>query len=137
MAESADPIINDLNRPFWDGAAEGRLMLPHCVETGTPFWPPSPVSPFAGGREVDWRTADPRGTVLARTVYRRAFQRAFAHLLPYGIAMVGLDGGPRLLVHIEAPDDAQAPRPGSRVTLRFKVLLEDGRPLLVASALDD
>lgn len=130
--ESADPIINHLNRPFWEGAGAGRLVLPHCVATGRAFWPPSPISPFAEGRAVEWRDVAPAGIVLASVVYRRAFQKAFADLLPYGIAMVALDCGPRLQVHVEAPDAPGAPRGGSRVTLAFKPLLPGGAALLVA-----
>jgi uncharacterized OB-fold protein len=132
MGENANPIINALNRPFWDGAAEGRLYLPHCVETDAAFWPPSPFSPFAGGLNVEWREVAPEGRVLASVTYRRAFQKAFADLLPYAIAMVALDCGPRMQVHIEQPDAAQSPQAGSRVRLMFKVLLHDGLPLLVA-----
>lgn len=133
MSESADPVVNDLNRPFWDGAAEGRLILPHCAATGAAFWPPSPISPYPAGRAVEWREVDPHGTVLASVIYRRPFQKAFAGRLPYGIAMVALDCGTRLQAHVHAPDCSGAPRSGSRVTLRWEVLSEGGPPILVAT----
>jgi uncharacterized OB-fold protein len=132
MSEGADPIINDLNRPFWDGAAKGCLMLPYCVATGAAFWPPSSLSPFAAGREVEWREVAAAGTVVACVTYRRPFQKKFAPLLPYGIAMVELDSGPRLQAHVEQPDEAGSPRTGDRVTLAFKALLERDQNLLVA-----
>ncbi len=132
MSERVDPIVNDLNRPFWAAASEGRLMLPHCVATGAAFWPPSAISPFASGREATWGEVEPEGLVLAIVVYRRTFQKAFADLLPYGIAMVALDCGPRLQVHVEHPDDPGAPVAGSRVRLEFSALLADGPRLLVA-----
>lgn len=135
MIESADPTINALNRPFWDGAAAGRLMLPHCAATNTAFWPPSPVSPFAGGSTVEWREVAAIGTVLARVTYRRSFQRAFAELLPYGVAMVALDCGPRLQAHVRAPDEAGAPGPGNRVAVHFETLLTGGPHLPVARAI--
>jgi uncharacterized OB-fold protein len=134
MSESAQPIVNDLNRPFWDGAEAGRLMLPHCVATGQAFWPPSPISPYPAGRAVEWREVAGQGTVLASVVCRRGFQKAFADLLPYGIAMIALDCGPRLQAHVEAPDAPDAPKAGSRVMLCFKALLEGGPPLLVIAA---
>jgi uncharacterized OB-fold protein len=132
MSESVDAIINTLNRPFWNGAAEGRLVLPHCVATATPFWPPSPISPFADGSAVEWREVSATGTVLARVTYRRPFQRTFAGLLPYGIAMVALDCGPRLQAHVRAPDEPGAPGPGDCVTLCFETLLDGGPRLPVA-----
>ncbi len=132
MAESADPIVNQLNLMFWQGAAEGVLMMPHCVATGAAFWPPSPISPFRGGESVEWRAVSPSGTVLARVVYRRAFQQAFAPCLPYGIAMIGLDCGVRLQVHVPRPDEPDAPVVGDRVTIFFDVLLPGGKRLPVA-----
>ncbi len=137
MSESADPIVNALNHPFWDGAAEGRLMMPHCVVTGAAFWPPSPISPFAQGRDVEWRMVAAEGEVLASVVYRRAFQRAFADRLPYGIAMVALDCGPRLQAHVEAPDDAGSPRTSMRVALYFQARPDGRQPLLVAHPITD
>lgn len=132
MVENANPIINALNRPFWDGAAQGRLMLPHCVTTEAAFWPPAPFSPFPAGRAIEWREVEAVGTVLSSVVYRRPFQRAFAALIPYGIAMVALDCGPRLQVHVRAPDSPGAPSAGSRVALRFEALLDRGLSLPVA-----
>ncbi|OCC24428.1 hypothetical protein MB02_07580 [Croceicoccus estronivorus] len=137
MPETAEPIINDLNRPFWDAAAEGQLMLPHCADTGVAFWPPAPLSPFLDGGSVVWRPVAAEGYVMARAVYRRAFQQAFAHLLPYGIAMVHLDCGVRLQAHVPAPDMPGSPVTGSRVTIRFDVLLPGGRALPVAHAITD
>lgn len=131
MAETALPLHNDLNRPFWDGAEAGTLMLPHCRDSGRPFWPPSPLSPFTGGL-VNWAECDGVGTIESLVVYRRAFQQAFAHLLPYGIALVALDCGVRLLAHVSRPDDPAAPATGCRVAIGFDILLAGGPPLPVA-----
>jgi uncharacterized OB-fold protein len=131
MAEDASPIVNALNRPFWNGADLGELRLPHCRDTGAAFWPPSPASPFTGG-PVDWHPCDPLGEVESVVVYRRPFQQAFAALLPYGIALVGLRAGPRLLAHVETPHAPGAPRVGSTVEIRFRRLIEGPHPLPVA-----
>lgn len=132
MSETADPIINDLNRPFWSGAAEGLLCLPHCMATDRAFWPPAPYSPYADGGAVIWREVAATGTVFARVVYRRAFQQAFAPRLPYGIAMVRLDCGVVLQAHVTEPDSPLAAVAGGRVTLRFETLLPGGHALPVA-----
>lgn len=135
MSESVEPLVNDLNRPFWDGAQAGRLMMPHCVSTKAAFWPPSPVSPFRDGRDVHWSEVEPEGIVLASVVYRRPFQKSFADLLPYGIAMIALNCGPRLQAHVVRPDDAGAPRAGSAVRLDFRRLTPSGGLILVAEPL--
>ena len=131
MNEAVLPLRNALNRPFWDGVEAGVLVLPRCPATDRAFWPPSPSSPFTGGA-VEWAPCDPMGTVESIVVYRRAFQQAFAHLLPYGIALVALDAGPRLMAHVQGPDTPGAPVVGDRVSIGFDILLAGGVPLPTA-----
>src|SRR3546814_8217791 len=76
MSARLAPVVNDLSRPFWDAAEEGRLSLPHCVATGRPFWPPAPASPLRTGGAVAWREIEAAGMLLSMAVYRRAFQAA-------------------------------------------------------------
>ncbi|WP_313807460.1 zinc ribbon domain-containing protein [Sphingobium sp.] len=128
MAESIDPVVNALNRPFWDGADEGRLVLPHCVGSGRTFWPPSPASPFTGGA-VDWRAVEPLGRVVTVVTYQRAFQQAFARLIPYAVAQVDV-AGVRLQVHVPAGVAVAA---GDEVEIGFRRLSEDGRAMPVIS----
>ena len=59
-------------------------------------------------------------------VYRRVFQKAFEPLIPYGVGLIELDAGPRLLGHVPNPDDPAAARAGERAVLRFTRLIERG-----------
>jgi uncharacterized OB-fold protein len=126
MNEALFPIINALNAPFWAAAAQDSLALPVCIVTGRAFWPPSPYSPFAQGGPVEWRPAEPVGTIRALAVYRRPFQQAFTPLLPYGVGLLELDAGPRLMAHAPASDDPATLKAGDRARLRFVRLLGDG-----------
>ncbi len=135
MSDGVLPLVNTLNAPFWDGVAQGRLVLPHCVATGRAFWPPSSLSPFSGG-QVEWRTVAPVGVLLARATYRRSFHKAFEALMPYAVGLVQLDCGPRLQTHIARPDDVSAPRDGHRVMLEFVRLVDVGAPVPVARKAD-
>jgi uncharacterized OB-fold protein len=130
------PLINRLNAPFWAGAEDGRLMLPYCTATSRAFWPPSPISPFAEGGAVEWREVEPVGEVKATAAYRRVFHQAFAPLMPFAIALVELDAGPRLQAHVPRADDAGAPKAGDRVTLVFRRILPDGPPVPIAEAIN-
>jgi len=134
MTGSVAPTVNDLNRPFWEAAARDRLALPHCIDTARAFWPPSPISPFTSGR-VEWREVEVSGTVLSLTVYRRIFQKAFAEIMPFGIALVALDAGPRFQAHVPDPDGAAAPAVGARVVIGFRSILTDGFALPIATAI--
>ncbi len=121
MSEPIVPLINALNRPFWEAAQQGRLVLPW--RDGGFAWPPAPTRQDGG---ADWREAPATGVLTARAIYRRAFQRAFATAMPYGVGEITLDAGPRLRGHLSAPDDALAVRPGDRVRLVFRPIVEGG-----------
>lgn len=131
MADPQAPAINALNRPFWDAASQDILIMPHCIDTGSAFWPPGPISPFTGGA-VDWRRVMPIGEMVGLVTYRRAFQAAFADHMPFGIALVALDAGPRLQVHVPDPDGAAVPRPGDRVRIHFRPVFAGGCVLPIA-----
>lgn len=125
-----EPVINTLNAPYWEAAAQGVLMLPRCLRTGRMFWPPAPVSPLPGGGPVAWEPAVQAGRLEALAVYHRPFQKAFARLVPYGIGMVRLDDGPCLHALLARPEEAGAPRCGDRVTLGFRDRAGMARPVL-------
>lgn len=127
MAERLAPVVNTLSQPFWDAAASGRLCLPFCAATDQAFWPPSPSSPFSTSGEVVWRDIPPEGVVRSLVVYRRAFQQALADRLPYGVALVEVAPGARLLAHVPDPGAAAA---GDRVRLGFRPLREGELPVL-------
>lgn len=134
MGEVALPVINDLSRPFWEAAADGRLQLPWCTATGRPFWPPAPTSPFAAGGAVEWREIAPEGVLLSRVTYRRAFQKAFAGRLPYAVGLVEIAPDVRLQAHLSDPDGPETPQAGDRVLLGFEVLVADMIPVPVIRA---
>ncbi len=131
MAPALMPLLNDLSRPFWTAGEAGRLVLPHCVETGRPFWPPSPSSPFRTAGNIEWRDVEATGTLLSLVVYRRAFQQELASALPYGVGLVELAPGVRLFAHVARPDGGIAA--GDPVRLDFRPLVTEGVPVLVVA----
>src|SRR2546422_5475776 len=97
------PEANPETKPFWDAAAEGRLLLKKCVTCGQVHFYPRAICPFCGSDKTEWVTASGRGTVYSYSVMRRGpIPHAPAHLTPpEGGAMMtknlggGLDPLPR------------------------------------------
>ena len=116
------PTLNDLNAPFWSAGQADRLVLPFCVTTGRAFWPPSPISPFVTSGPVEWGEAKPSGIIRSVIVYRRIFHADFKPLAPYGVGLIELDAGPRLMAYVPAPDEPMAPRAGDRGRIEFITL---------------
>ncbi|WP_156679272.1 Zn-ribbon domain-containing OB-fold protein [Sphingomonas profundi] len=129
MADALGPIVNSLSEPFYAAGADDRLVLPHCVTTDRPFWPPSPSSPFVTAGPVEWRQVDPTGEVRAIVTFARVFQQALADRMPFAIALVELAGGVRLHAHAADPQSLAA---GDRARLTFVRLAPDLPPVLHA-----
>ena len=94
------PKPNDDNRLFWEGCREHQLRFQKCVDCGHVRWPPSIICPICYSDNTDLITTSGRGTIFSFVVYHTAFHPAFEDDLPYVVAIVELEEGPRLLTNI-------------------------------------
>jgi uncharacterized protein len=97
------PPFNAEAAPYWDAAAEGRLVLPVCDACGHTIWYPRSWCPVCGGSAVTWTELSGRGTVYACTVIRKGMG-PWAEAAPYVGAYVELEEGPRLLTNVITAD---------------------------------
>ncbi|HXQ54021.1 MAG TPA: Zn-ribbon domain-containing OB-fold protein [Stellaceae bacterium] len=106
MARPVIPIANLDTKPFWDACAEGRLMLQRCAACQAWRHPPSPICPECLSDAHEWVAASGRGTVYTFVVVREA-RRGWDKMVPYVLAVVALDEGPRILTNLAeiAPED--------------------------------
>jgi uncharacterized OB-fold protein len=91
------PQISEVSRPFWEAAAEGRLVLQHCASCGKVRHYPRLLCDACYSDAVDWKPASGRGRVHSWTVAHYAYHPAFAPDLPYTLVTVDLDEGVRAL----------------------------------------
>lgn len=87
-------------REFQRQGRDGRLRFQRCVGCGYLRHPPAGICPECLGGEATWVTDPGAGQVWSFCVYRRAFHPAFAALVPYVVALVELDSGPRLVTNV-------------------------------------
>ena len=107
--------ISDVGGPFWEGLRHRKLMLQHDRATGRAQFYPRPLS-LHGESGVEWREASGRGTIFALTLSRVA-PPALEQLVPYALALVQLEEGPRMLARVDAPYDTL--RPGQAVHIAW------------------
>jgi len=91
---------------------EGRLEGSLCASCGYRLAGTAPRCPVCGG-ELAAALFGPEGVVWARTTLRVPVQE---RSVPYILAYVDLDDGPRVLAHVDA-DPEQPPSVGARVRL--------------------
>lgn len=100
------PEIDDLNRPYWDGLAQGILRVQRCRACENAWLPPRDTCPSCLAADPAWTEASGHGTVVSWVVYHKAYHDAFRGRVPYNVAIVALEEGPRLITNIVAPNDA-------------------------------
>ena len=96
-------------RPYWDGLAHGKLMLPRCNTCGKPFFYPRVACPACHARDIGWMEASGRGRLHSFAIAHQSINRAMKVPTPYVLAMIELAEGPRMLSNLinVAPDPAQ------------------------------
>ena len=91
---------------FWDATAAGRLLLARCDACGTVIWYPKTYCPECGGLSVSWIEASGAGTIYSFSVVHRG-PGAFRDAVPFVVAYVELEEGPRVLTNIVGCDPDQ------------------------------
>lgn len=91
------PVIDALTRPYWEHARRHALAVQHCPGCGHHWFPPGPVCPQCLHERPEWRVVSGRATLVSWCEFHRAYWPAFADELPYNVAIVQLEEGPRIV----------------------------------------
>lgn len=100
------PAISPETQEFWAATTEGRLLLRRCDDCATVIWYPRAHCPACGSQDTSWMPASGRGTVYTFTVVHRSAVEGFRDALPYVVAYIELEEGPRVLTNIVDCDPA-------------------------------
>ena len=126
------PVPDPESAPYWEAVNEGRLVVQRCTRCGNHQLYPRPHCIRCRG-PVEWVEASGRGTVYSYTVIRQNFSRAFRHLIPYVVALVDLEEGPRLMTNLVGcePEDVVI---GMPVRVTFERVTDEASLPLFAPA---
>src|SRR5207244_8198135 len=100
---------------------------PWCRSCNQPFWYPRAICPSCLGDDIEWRPASGKGEVYASSVMARPGNPMMAERVPYVVALVQLEEGPRLMTNIVGCDPFDV-RVGQAVQVTWEAL-SDGRNL--------
>jgi uncharacterized protein len=89
---------------YWEGTQLGELRLQRCTSCGKAFFYPRSSCPHCGSTEVVWFRSSGRGRLHTYVISHRAAP-GFEGQVPYAIAVVELDDGPRMLTNIVGVDN--------------------------------
>ncbi len=76
------------------------LRFQHCLHCSYIRYPESPLCPECLSPESEWREDSGAGTIWSWCIYHHAYNDAFTVALPYNVALVELDSGPRVISNV-------------------------------------
>ena len=94
------PEVDAFTRPYWDAAAEGRLLLRRCGACGRAHHYPREFCPLCWSEDVTWERASGRATLYTWSVVHRNDLPPFGSRTPYVAAVVDLAEGPRMMTEV-------------------------------------
>lgn len=112
------PVLDALNRPFWDSTRAQRLSLQYCCNCGKPRYPINHVCPHCLSEDYEWKPLSGRGTVYSSIVFHQGYNQAFAGDVPYNVSLIQLEEGPRMLSNVVGIAPAEV-KVGDKVQVIF------------------
>src|SRR5262249_54402798 len=83
-----------------EAAREGKLLFKRCKQCAHVQFPPRYLCPQCWSDQSEWIESAGRGRVHSFSIVHRAATPAFADKVPYVLAMIELDDGPRMITNI-------------------------------------
>lgn len=119
MADSVLPMVEPDadSRAFWQEIREHRLAVQKCVDCGSIRAYAQAFCPLCLSERFEWVHCSGSGRVYSFTSVLRPPTPAFASQVPYSLALIDLDEGPRLLARVR--DGAGSISIGDRVRAVF------------------
>lgn len=99
MAAKPAPKPTPETQAFWDGARAGELRIQRCAACRQFYFYPRPFCPRCASPEVEWVAISGRARLHSYVISHRPAP-GFEEEVPYTIAVVTLEEGPRLMTNI-------------------------------------
>ena len=90
------PVINEDTAPYWEYCRKHELRMQKCQQCGYIRFPASIVCPKCHSLEAEWTKLSGKGTVYSFIVYQQVYHPSYKDDIPYAVAIIQLDEGPRM-----------------------------------------
>jgi len=100
------PIITDENRPFWEACRQGKLLLQFCDACHQYQFYPRLYCMHCSSDQLYWVEVSGRGMIYSYTIIHQNKSPEFIADVPYNVAIVQLEEGPRMMSNIVDIDPA-------------------------------
>ncbi len=84
------PLMNELDRPYWEGAARNDLLVQFCPSCDVWQWGPEWLCHTCHSYDLDWREVEPRGRIYSWERAWHPVHPALVEAVPYVVVLVEL-----------------------------------------------
>lgn len=117
------PVTDEDTQLFWDYCKQHELRMQKCLRCQKLYYPPSSICPHCQHLESEWVKLSGKGRVYSFVIVRRATNPGFAGDVPYTVAIIETEEGPRIISNVLGckPEDV-------RIDMLVEVAFEDVTP---------
>lgn len=94
------PKPDEDTEPFWAACRRHELRMQKCLDCGTVRFRPALVCPECLSDRYEWALLSGKGEVYTFGVVHRALVPGFESRIPYIVALVQLQEGPRMTTNL-------------------------------------
>jgi uncharacterized OB-fold protein len=116
MGAPPKPEIDIESERYWAAVGQHRLELQQCESCGKARFPPMSTCPYCGSRSWHPLEVSGQGEIYSFVTVNQALSAAMAGEVPYTVAVVQLEEGPRMLGRFEPALDVEI---GAKVGIFF------------------
>ena len=97
-------VPDELTKPFWDAANEGRLVIQNCIACNRLHNPPAAACGQCGsGDNLEWKEMSGRGKIYNYGVVYDCPVRLLQEDQPFNLAVITLDDDPGIQMYSHLP----------------------------------
>jgi len=90
------PVITEETAPYWEYCKKHELRMQKCAQCSYIRFPISIVCPNCHSMESEWIKLSGKGKVYSFIIFRQAYHESYKDDIPYTVAIIRLDEGPRM-----------------------------------------
>ncbi|MBI3949601.1 MAG: OB-fold domain-containing protein [Acidobacteria bacterium] len=91
------PLLDRDNKEWWQACKRHELFLQRCADCKTLRHPPRPMCSNCQSLNSEWIKSGGTGSVYSYVIIRQPAHPFFADKVPYGVVLVELKEGPRVI----------------------------------------
>ena len=113
------PKIDERTKPHWEGNVVRELRVQRCDDCGTMRFPASRWCANCLSENTSWQKVSGKGKVWSWCVFHRAYFKGFESDVPYAVALVELDEGPKMYSNLVG-----IPRDQIKIGMRVRAVFD-------------